>query len=652
MLSYRILFSVFLIFLSNVIYGLQPPPKHPVYQDSTISFYEKRIVHFRYNNPDSAVYYAKKGLKVATRHHDDEGIARMYTQMGMIDDNSGKADLSRPKYLKALEIYERLNISRGVIKINIRLGVIANRDGNYDHAARYLLTALKLSEKTRDKAGIMETYVYLGESYSYQHKDKIAFDYFKKAEVISKELPFFSTKLNLYAALGAAYRAMGNVPVSISYYELGISQSDTPEMMGLNISLNTGLAQVYAQTGALDKAISLQKGALVKARRIKNVIREFVILRALADSYETIDPAVSLSYLQQALSLALDKKANKQVIEVLDKIALLNEKQHNFKEAYQARSRQYNLADSFYFKDISVRISDLQAEYELNKSQANVQQLKFINNKQVLEQNILRWIIAGSSVMLLILAAYFFKIRKLNRLLNKSNTALIESNTVKDKLFSVLAHDLRAPLASVINLMDMINRDWLTEEEKDLMMSKLLVHCNASMETLNLLLRWGQMQLKGIMINQTKMLPLKTINRNISLLQESAHQKSINIGKEVPQDLCVFCDADHLDFLIRNLLSNAIKFTPDGGKITISVENYLDNQVLFRIKDNGVGVEKERLDSIFNISSESTNGTKNEKGTSLGLFICKEFISANEGKIWAESKVGEGSEFYFTLKGC
>lgn len=650
MLVSRTIFSVFLVFCFTLAHG-RGTPQQGIIPNSDIDSYEKLIIHYRYDKPDSAIFFAEIGLKLARRNNDQEGIARMLTQMGMIDDNSGKADSSRTKYLKALGIYERLGNNKGIIKENIRLGAVENRDGNYYRASNYFLSALKLSETSKDKAGEMESYINLGELYNHQGAIDRAFIYFHRAEVISRSLPFSNLTLNLYSDLGVAYREKGDYAMAISFYEKGIAKSNFPEMMGLNISMINGLAQVYAKSGAIDKAISLQKGALLKSKKIKNTIREFISLTALAESYSRINPDSSLIFLQQALTLARSKKANKQALEVLGKIAGLYEKGGDFKRAYLAKSSQYSVADSFYFKDISSKMANLQTQYELNKSKVKVQELKFINSKQTFEQKIMMWIIFCSVILLFIFSINFYKIRNLNRLLNKTNTALTESNTVKDKLFSVLAHDLRAPLASVINLIEMIDRGWLTEEEKVVMMSKLATHCNASMESLNLLLRWGQMQLKGVLINQVEIDPSKIIERNISLLFEPAEQKNIEIERHIPDGLTVICDADHLDFLFRNILSNAIKFTPDGGHILISAQQEANNEVLFMVRDNGVGIDPERLKSIFNISNVSTNGTNNEKGTSLGLVICKEFVSANEGKIWVESTLGKGSEFFFTLKG-
>lgn len=633
----------------QALYGFQKPVK-PSLPVLDINACEKLIVHYRYDKPDSALFFVNLGMKLAKSTKDEEGVARMLNQMGMIDDNSGNAVSSRQHYLEALEIYKRLNNYKGIIKENIRLGVVENRKGSSATAIPYFLQALKISEQNKDKSGIMESYITLGEVYAFRHDYKRAISYYKRAEAIGTTLPFSSLKLNTFLNFGTAYRETGELAKAIYYFEKGISQSDYPEMMGLNISLTNGLAQVYAKSGAVAKAIELQKGALLKSRKINNSIREFQSLIALAESYETSNRAITLNYLQQALAVGQTKKASKQIVEALSHIAALYEKSGDYKAAYQAKTRQYSIADSFYFKDISHKISNLQAQYELTKSQAKVAQLKFVNNQQLLEQKIMFGIMSGGTALMLILGAYFFKIRKLNLLMNKANTDLIQSNNVKDKLFSILGHDLKAPLASILNLLVLINRGWLSDEEKELMLGKLELQCNATLETLNLILHWGQMQLKGVMINQSAVSPEKKIKRNVLLLKEMAAQKSISIEQHIEPDLHVFCDADHLDFLVRNILSNAIKFTPVGGTIYISVRAYQDNQVICQFRDSGIGIAPSRLESIFSVNNVSTMGTNNEKGTSLGLVICKEFINANEGNIWVESVIGEGSAFFFTLK--
>jgi signal transduction histidine kinase len=196
----------------------------------------------------------------------------------------------------------------------------------------------------------------------------------------------------------------------------------------------------------------------------------------------------------------------------------------------------------------------------------------------------------------------------------------------------------------------LINKGMLDDNEQRIMLDKLETYCNASMETLDMLLKWGQMQLKGVKLTKVIFSPLETVQRNIRLLSGAAEDKSISIINEIPPEILVEIDADHFDFIIRNLLSNAIKFTPEGGRVVISTSIVPgQSDVQFQVKDNGIGIEDSKKEGVFEINNVSTVGTNNEKGTSLGLVICKEFVEANGGNIWVESAPGIGSTFFFTV---
>ncbi len=139
------------------------------------------------------------------------------------------------------------------------------------------------------------------------------------------------------------------------------------------------------------------------------------------------------------------------------------------------------------------------------------------------------------------------------------------------------------------------------------------------------------------------------INDATELLSDVAHQKLIAISRELPQKIKVFADKAMIDTLLRNLISNAIKFTNPGGTIIVSAEQKQD-EVMVTVSDNGVGINADAMGKLFRIEeSYSTKGTQNEQGTGLGLILCKEFIEKHGGKIWAESEVGKGSKFCFTI---
>ncbi|OCX51797.1 hypothetical protein BEL04_17445 [Mucilaginibacter sp. PPCGB 2223] len=616
-----------------------------------INDYDKLTSFYRYYKPDSAMYYAQQGIAFAKEHKNENGLAQMLNQMGMIQDNLGKFDESRELYLTAHDIYTRTGFKKGIATELIRLGVVEMRKGNYDKAIGYFLESLKVAEQSGNKAGVLEANVTLAEGYMGQHKYDVALPYLAIAERINATIPFSNISLNMYNDFGMLYRDTGDFGKAKSYFEKGIGMSNKPQYQGLFITLTNNLASVYAKQGFKQRSIELQKTALAKAREIKNYLREQQTLTGLAETYGKDDPKQALFYFKQALDLVKQKGAQKQVIEILDRMAEMYRLQGDYKNAYRAKQEEHAIADKYFYQGMAKQIVSLQNKYELDKSVAKVKELQYINGKDALERKTMLTIIGGVVVLLIVLALFYFRTSKLNWLLNKTNNDLKESNTVKDKLFSVLAHDLRSPLATIINLLYVINDDELPPLERKELINMVTVTSSASLDTLNNLLKWGEMQLKGIRLNAVEIRPHDIVARDIDLLAASARLKGIAVYNTIDEDIRVVADRDHFEFVIRNLLSNAIKFTNQGGVVSIGATGYTDkNEVQFSVKDNGVGIEAERMKTIFNIGNVSTDGTKDEKGTSLGLVLCKEFVEANKGKIWVNSKPGEGSEFVFTLK--
>ncbi len=613
--------------------------------------YDKLTSYYRYYKPDSALYYAQAGIAYAKRTKNDNGLAQMLNQLGMIDDNLGKFDESHELYLTSRDIYTRTGFKKGIATEIIRLGVIELRKGNYDKAIGYFLESLNVAEQSGNKAGELEAYVTLAEGYMGQHKYDVALGYLATAEKINATIPFSNITLNMYSDFGVIYRDTGNFDKAKAYLEKGISMSNKPQYQGLFITLTNNLASVYAKQGFKQKSIQLQKAALAKAREIKNYLREQQTLTGLAETYGKDDPAEALLYFKQALYLVKQKGAQKQVIEILSRMADMYQVQGKYKEAYQAKQEEHEIADKYFYQGMAKQIVSLQNKYDLDKSVAKVKELQYINSKDALERKTMLTIIGGVVVLLVIVVLFYFRTNKLNWLLNKTNNDLKESNTVKDKLFSVLAHDLRSPLATIINLLYVINDDELPAQERKELINMVTVTSSASLDTLNNLLKWGEMQIKGIRLNAVELQPKKIVENDIALLSASAKLKDIVVQNNIDENIRIVADRDHFEFVIRNLLSNAIKFTEQGGSVTVNaVAEPEKKEVRFAVKDNGVGIDAAKLESIFSIGNISTDGTRDEKGTSIGLVLCKEFVEANEGRIWVNSKPGEGSEFVFVLK--
>jgi signal transduction histidine kinase len=617
----------------------------------TIADYDKLISRYRYYKPDSAVYFTKKAIALAKQNHDDAGLAKVLNQLGMIQDNFGKSDESRQNYLDAIELYKRAKQPNGIATEKIRLGVIESRKGNYDKALGYYFEALKLSEQTNSKPGKMEAYLTVSEVYIRQGKIDTALKILNMAEAINKTLPTSNLSLNIYVDFGNIYREKGEFDKAKAYLEKGLALSNKPEYQGLNITLMTTLAAVYDKQGLKDKSIDLQKAALVKAQTIHNVIREYETMVSIAETYGTANPKQALVYFQQVLDKVKEKGAQKQAIEILGRMAEMYHYLGNDKQAYATKQEQYAIADKYFLQRMTKQIVSLQAGYDLSKSQANVKELEYVNARQSLVGRVVMGFAIAFILILITMGLFYYRTSKLNALLNQANAELQETNTVKDKLFSVLAHDLRAPFSTIIGLLQVINDDDIKPEERKELISLVSVTSSASLDILNNLLKWGEMQIKGIRLNPVNLNPDQIIERNIDLLSGNAELKSIRIQNHVSKGIKVVTDPDHFEFVLRNLLSNAVKFTAVGGDVVIGTEIVKNGtEVHFIVQDNGVGIAPDRINHIFDLSNVSTDGTNDEKGTSLGLVLCKEFIEANNGHIWVESKPGEGSRFIFALK--
>ena len=235
--------------------------------------------------------------------------------------------------------------------------------------------------------------------------------------------------------------------------------------------------------------------------------------------------------------------------------------------------------------------------------------------------------------------------------LKENEAHLRELVATKDKFFSIIAHDLKSPFNSILGLSNLLveqiqekNFDGIEEYAKIIQKSSTTVF-NLLMN----LLEWARSQTGRMEFSREYIELGALINEVIELSNESAHQKSITIIKELPRNLLVFADKAMINTILRNLISNAIKFTHPGGQIIVSAEKKLD-ELKISISDNGIGIKKEAIGKLFRIDENNIRmGTQNEIGTGLGLILCKEFIEKHRGKIWVESEIGKGSKFSFTI---
>jgi signal transduction histidine kinase len=238
------------------------------------------------------------------------------------------------------------------------------------------------------------------------------------------------------------------------------------------------------------------------------------------------------------------------------------------------------------------------------------------------------------------------------RELEDSESMLRESNKAKDNFFSIIAHDLRSPFNVMLGMLDLLITEYedYSDDERQMILNRLK---NASLRTIDLLdnlLTWARGQ-RGLLPFTPGNINLhELLKHNISLVEPAAQSKDILIKLNGQDNICAYADRNMMNTVARNLLSNAIKFSFPGGLITIDLSLKDNRTVLVSVKDNGFGMNPEIQGNLFRIEHRMvTKGTNNETGTGLGLILCKDFITRNNGEIRVESEEGAGSTFYFTL---
>ncbi|MDR3668747.1 MAG: ATP-binding protein [Ignavibacteriaceae bacterium] len=245
------------------------------------------------------------------------------------------------------------------------------------------------------------------------------------------------------------------------------------------------------------------------------------------------------------------------------------------------------------------------------------------------------------------------KIKNITLLLSRKNEELKKANDQKDKLFSIIAHDLRSPFQGFLGITQSLaeNADSYTGEELSNLFVKMHQTADNLFSLLKNLLEWTQMQ-KGSMSFQPKEFSLTDlITENILALERRSEQKGIKLINNVPKNVNAFGDEKMIGSVILNLISNAIKFTNREGKVTISLQNRADNNIIeISVNDTGTGMPASTVENLFKVGEKVRSvGTDGELSTGLGLLLCKEFVEKHNGKIWAVSELNTGSTFSFTL---
>ncbi len=531
----------------------------------------------------------------------------------------------------------------------------------------YLNTAYELAKHYGDQSAITKSLILLATMNSYSGNDSLALQLFLKVEELNKQAKNQGKDFinSLYVNLALTYRKVKNYDKSMEYFNKSREFIDTNNLNQYAI-YQLNIANLYADMKNYPSAQYHGTQALLMKKKVGDQAGIARSLMTLGFIYsEAKKPYMATSYYEEALEYGKILQSPTLLRDAYKELAINYEILNKYQYSLEMYKKYHTLLDSISNSQMLREISKLKSVSELKEK--NLHLRKEAENRKAIESTletqkninyILFALVAISFLLLAFIVQLYRQKEKYAALLiqrnaeyQAMNVKLSNSNAAKDKFMSILAHDMINPFNAFLGLTQFIQRsfDDLEKDEIKDSIKDIAESANGLFALLENLLKWGRSQTGRINFTpeyyELNMLVLSTI----SVLKNNAQAKQITLVADVPTDIKVYADPNMLTTVIRNLISNAIKFTPKEGKI--SVEAYQSNSITtVTVTDTGMGIAESDMKKLFNLGSHhSTLGTSNEKGTGLGLILCKDFIDKHNGKIWVESQKGKGSIFTFTI---
>jgi len=561
-----------------------------------------------YKNQDTSLYLAKKGLAVAEKSNYTKGIAMAHLRMAsaymmLSDYKNGMANAMR-----AQEMHDSMKMPKLLQSDYIILGNILKLQKEYDRAMVYFKKGDVLCHVLKDTSKLIINDRCIDLLYNSMKMNDSALKYSLNALELCKKKK--ATAQEGFALLDAAraLQSLERFDEALDYFRQSL-----PFFKADNLAQSVAyqnMSRIYLKLNNIPEA---KKNALI------------------------------------GKELFASNQTPSDDVELYDLLYKVYKADNNSTEALKWLEKYIKLKDSLFTESSNKQIAELDTKYETTKKEEQINAQK----AELSRRDLIIYSSFGFAFLILIGAGISFynyrKIRKLSNTLKEQKLSLEELNGLKDKLFSIISHDLRGPLTNTTALLDLFNQGEISPEKFKTYSANLSESLQHNLQLLDNLLNWAASQIRGLQINKKDISLQSLIDENIQAIKGAADKKKIILAEKNTTDVNIYADLSMARLVLRNLLSNALKFTPEGGQITIwSLAE--GDKVKISVADTGIGMEQDLRSTIFSDSmNKSKPGTNLEKGFGIGLKLCKEFVEKNGGTISVESEIGKGSTFSFTL---
>jgi len=662
-------------------------------------------------NLDSAHLYLMKAENKLGESSNSFLSGEYHQAYGIYLRQAGKLNEAIIQFKYSINLYKEVDSLSGIQLAYNFIGTCFYELNLYDSAIYYhqLVTQMiDISSSSKDKLSMLgANFNNLANVYSELNENKKALNYYLRALTIfekikqyqnaaialdnigqinldiknfEKAITFFNKAINInqkngnvlnlcsnYNNLGLAYKRLDDYDSSIYYYTKAVNLSEESGFTVKIAQSNHNLGSFYIVINKYDLALKHLEKSLIICKELEHVPGEILNLLSIGRAYAKLRQFKSAeTYLLEALKLEQSYNRIDVIANIYEELSLIYEESGKFKKAVEYYKLTEAVKDSLYDIENFQLLNELQAKYDLEQKDLENLQLKKQNeiNELIITRQKLVMIASSFIVVLLLVIFIIFIVNRVNRkkqliLLQKKNKTIEEkslelkkSNYTKDKLFTIIAHDLRSPFNSLLGFSSLLDQEVESGNYEDLpnYTKQLLNSSEKAYDLVDNLLNWAKSQQDNIEIKLISVSLTDMINEATDVLISMAKAKQIKIVKTIVPDTMVYTDSNMMLVILRNLINNAIKYSFKGGKIEIGCIDKT-NHFVISVKDNGIGIDSDLKDNLIkNNIGHTTLGTENESGSGLGLLLIKDFVKRLGGEVWIESIPEKGSTFSFTIQ--
>ncbi len=654
--------------------------------------------------PDSTISLAQKAFQLATKIKYKKGIADALKVWSISAYIRSEYDLALAKNHEAIAIYDQIGEQKGKAAVINNIAIIKHNQGEYQAALSYYQQSLAIRQKIGDHKGVAACYNNMGNTYADMGNYSESLFQLYRGLQLREKMNDSVAIANSLANIAYVYYLLGKTDRSLQYSLKAYAITTKLGIHEGSIQAAVSIAGAYQTQQKLQQALYYLGQALSLAKKmndqfsvalcLSNIGEVYIDMKRYAEAEKCIQQSLticteandedgialnnihlgeiylntgllpkSIEHLQKGLAIASDINQKLRILEASQLLSEAYEKMGDLRNANLYLKKYMASKDSIFNEEVHKKTEEIASDFLLDKKQKEIALLEKDKSIQEGINERTKLISFSMAIGIMLLSLFIVNLLYNKKKVSKANAIAIkqkeeierqaiklqELNDLKDRIFSVLAHDLRSPVASLSGIMSLIDQEMATPEDFLKLRSSINNQLSALSALLDNLLNWSKNQIQGNIIFQKEtILVHDAIEQNFNLLNVYARQKDITLLNNTNHSDSVFLDVNHFDIIIRNLLSNAIKFTPKLGIVEVSSSSKNDTVEII-IKDSGVGMNPELLQKLFKPSQNSSYGTGGEKGIGIGLLLCKEFVSKNNGTISVTSEIGKGTTFSILL---